>query len=345
MNAPQSFAARLPAQAPIAHGGALDDASRAYPDAPRPWLDLSTGVSPRAYPFPAPPTEAWTRLPDRDAVARLEALAARAYCVADGAEVVAGAGTQAFIKALPRVFPAKRAATLGFTYAEHAACWSGAGALVHEAQELGELAQADAAVVVNPNNPDGRVCAPQDLAALARRMARRGGLLVVDEAFVDFAPQFSVAPLVAGNLVVLRSFGKAYGLPGARLGFALCAPPLAEALRAELGPWSVSGPALAVGAAALADADWLEESRVALEVAARRLDALLLAAGFDPVGGTSLYRLARSGQAARWFERLCARGVLTRRFAERVDWLRFGLPATQQDWERLATALGVAADV
>jgi len=99
---------------------------------------------------------------------------------------------------------------------------------------------------------------------------------------------------------VLRSFGKAYGLPGLRLGFALCDASMARTLRAALGPWNVSGPALAVGAAALTDAAWLEESRAMLGDAACRLDCLLRAAGFGVIGGTSLFRLAAHDDAASW---------------------------------------------
>jgi len=331
--------------APLLHGGGIDAARRRFPLAPEPWIDLSTGINPRAYPLPVIAPEAWTRLPDENAQALLEAAAAKAYRAPASIEVVAGAGTQAFIQCLPRLFPARRVATLGFTYAEHAASWRACGARVSAAASLDELANMDAAVVVNPNNPDGRRTTPDRLAELARAMAPRGGVLIVDEAFVDFTPEASVAPMAGGNLIVLRSFGKAYGLPGLRLGFALCEASLAIRLREALGPWSVCGPALAVGAAALADACWLEQSRELLEHSAARLDRMLEAAGFAIIGGASLFRLAEHDDAAIWFERLCRAGILTRRFAERDNWLRFGLPAEPGDWERLALALGLPRNV
>ena len=221
--------AALPHDAPIRHGGGLDAARRRFPSAPEPWIDLSTGVSPRAYPLPAIAPEAWTRLPDENALAVLEAAAAKAYRAPARIEVVAGAGTQAFIQCLPRLLPARRVATLGFTYAEHAASWRASGARASVAATLDELADFDVAIVVNPNNPDGRLVPPECLVELARRMAPRGGVLIVDEAFVDFTPEASVASAAGGNLIVLRSFGKAYGLPGVRLGFALCEPTVARA--------------------------------------------------------------------------------------------------------------------
>jgi cobalamin biosynthetic protein CobC len=326
--------------APILHGGRLDEARRRFPNAPTPWIDLSTGVNPRAYPAPPIAPQAWTRLPDADALAALEQAAARAYGAPAQAQVVAGAGAQAFIQWLPRVVSARRVAVLGFTYAEHAACWRAAGAGVTVVEKLDELASADVAVVVNPNNPDGRLVTADRLAELGRRMAPRGGLLIVDESFMDMTPERSVVPLASSVAVVaLRSFGKAYGLPGLRLGFALCAPMFAERLRAAMGPWSVSGPALAVGAAAFADAAWLGEAATELARSAARLDALLQDAGFAILGGTTLFRLAAHERADAWFTRLCEAGVLARAFPERPRWLRFGIPGSNEAWERLGQAL------
>lgn len=325
----------------ILHGGRLDVARRMFPDAPQPWIDLSTGVSPHPYPLPDLPAEAFTRLPNADALAELGRVAARAYRAGEGTEVVAGAGTQAFIQWLPRIRPARRVAVLGLTYEEHAAAWRAGGARVERVASLEALEDADVGVVVNPNNPDGRLETPDRLVAAGRRMSQKGRLLIVDEAFMDLlGASDSVAPLAAETgLVVLRSFGKAYGLPGVRLGFALCGAELAERLRAALGPWSVSGPAIAIGAAALADEAWLHARAIELEASAARLDALLRAAGFDIVGGAPLFRLARHERAAKCFAHLGRCGILTRAFHERPEWLRFGLPGTAPAWERLERAL------
>lgn len=325
----------------ILHGGRLDLARAHFPQAPEPWIDLSTGVSPYPYPLPPLAPEVFTRLPDVAALVALERIAAVAYRAGPKAQVVAGAGTQAFIQCLPRLRPATRVAVLGHTYAEHAAVWRAAGAEVSRVETLEEIAAAEVGVVVNPNNPDGRLEPAARLADTARRMAAKGGLLIVDEAFADFLPaEASLAPCAGEDgLVLLRSFGKAYGLPGVRLGFALCGAQIAERLRATLGPWSVSGPALAIGAAALADAPWLAARGVALAQDAARLDGLLAAAGFEIIGGASLFRLVRHAAADRWFAHLARRGILTRRFGERPDRLRFGLPAAPAAWERLERAL------
>src|SRR6185436_20874789 len=105
---------------------------------------------------------------------------------------------------------------VGPTYEEHQACWSRAG---HEVRMVSALEDSDVVVVVNPNNPTGRLFSPKELARIT-------GFLVVDEAFIDFLPR-EVSFAGQGRGVVLRSFGKPYGLAGLRLGFAIAPPDVA----------------------------------------------------------------------------------------------------------------------
>lgn len=331
---------RTESEPPILHGGRLDRARRMFPEAPSPWIDLSTGVNPRAYPLQSFAPDVLARLPDAEALQSLERKAARAYDAGAATQVVAGAGAQAFIQWLPRLFPARRVAVLAPTYEEHAASWRASGADVEHVTGFDALGEADAAVIVNPNNPDGRFVAAERVAALGERMAKDGRLLVVDEAFMDMLGRGrSVVPSMPEGMVVLRSFGKAYGLPGLRLGFALCGEAMAARLRQALGPWCVSGPAIAAGLDALGDDSWLVEQARVLKRDALRLDALLTKAGFAMLGGTHLFRLASHARAGRWFSRLGERGVLVRSFAAEPSWLRFGLPGSARAWERLEAAL------
>ena len=326
--------------AELPHGGHLGAARRRFPAAPSPFLDLSTGINPAAYPLPPLAPDIWARLPEPDALATLERTAAVAYRVADPAHVVAAPGTQILIGLLPLLLGRGPAAVLGPTYGEHAAAWHRVGVEIEEISSAEELAGAQIAVLCNPNNPDGRRHDPGSLRRLADQLAARGGWLVVDEAFADFDPALSLAPaLPHAGLVILRSFGKAYGLAGLRLGFALCGRPLATRLRHALGPWPVSGPAAAIGTAALADPAWRVHAAASLQRDAARLDALLRQAGFTIRGGTALFRLAEHANAAAWFDRLGAAGILVRRFDAHPAWLRFGLPADQPAWDRLAIAL------
>jgi cobalamin biosynthesis protein CobC len=322
------------------HGGALEVARRLAPGAPEPWIDLSTGINPHAYPLADLEPEAWSRLPESGALARLEAAAAQRYGV-DPACTVAGPGSQALIQVLSRILPHGAIGALGPTYNGFASAFAAAGAQVIEAERLEDMGALDVEIVVNPNNPDGHITSRLALLDLHARLAWREGVMIVDEAFADFgAESESLAPILpASRAVVLRSFGKAYGLAGLRLGFALASPDIISSLRAALGPWPVSGPAIAIGARALSDSDWLEATRARLNKEAARLDALLHSAGWRIVGGTHLYRLAAHANARGAFEQLLRKGILTRPFAKPADWLRFGIPGDQSAWERLAAAL------
>lgn len=325
---------------PLEHGGDLSAARRLFPGAPEPFIDLSTGINPYPYPLPHLPPALFERLPQADALARLVDTAAQVYGAPLPACVVAAPGTQSLLPLVAALKPAGQVAILGPTYAEHARTAVLAGHRVIEAQELNQLGDADLAIVVNPNNPDGRLLATADLLALAEKLGKRAGILVVDEAFIDVeAPETSLAGgVLRGNIVVLRSFGKFFGLAGVRLGFAIAAEDIAARLRASLGPWAVSGPAIAIGAIALADTAWIDATRLRLAQAAQRLDQLLAAAELEVVGGTALFRLAQT-PAAALYQKLGRAGILVRRFAEHPTWLRFGLPGDEQAWQRLANAL------
>ena len=171
-------------------------------------------------------------------------------------------------------------------------------------------------------------------------MSRQGGWLLVDGSFADIQPGLSAAGLAPeGALVVLRPFGKFYGLAGLRLGFAITADDIARRVTAALGPWAVSGPAVAIGSAALADTQWAEDTRRKLTAQAQRLDTLLEAAGPAVIGGTSLFRLARHAEAGSLHRALAQRHIWVRTFDDRLDLLRFGLPPDEASLQRLATAL------
>lgn len=318
----------------LEHGGDLAAARRRFPDAPAPWIDLSTGVNPHPYPVRPLPQDCLARLPEPGALAALEAAAARAYGAHDARNIVAAPGAQALIQILPRLLAGRRVGVLGPTYEEHALSWRRAGRDVASCASPEELADFDVGVIVNPNNPTGRLVARETLVALARRTR-----LVVDESFADFSPGASVADEAADiGAIVLRSFGKAYGLAGLRLGFAIAPADIAAGLRDELGPWPVSGPAIAIGRQALCDHAWRDAARRGLDESAGRLDSLLAAAGFEIVGGVSLFRLAAHERAQAIADALGRAGIHVRRFSAAPHWLRFGIPA-DGEWPRLAAAL------
>lgn len=316
------------------HGGNLDAAIRAWGGAAADWIDLSTGINRVPWPLPALDDADWRNLPTRAAIASLHE-AARAAWGVSGA-ILATSGAQGAIQMVPRLGPPGRARVLSPTYNEHAAALRAAGWQVEDVPGLAALAGADLAVVVNPNNPDGRRFAPADLLALAGQVGR----LVVDESFADPQPAWSLAGQTGREgLLVLRSFGKFYGLAGLRLGFALGSRADIAALADMAGPWPVSGPAIAIGRAALADRAWAEATTARLTAEAARLDALAEGAGWKPLGGCELFRLYDTPDARAAQDRLARARIWSRIFPWSGRWLRLGLPGGDAEWARLAAAL------
>lgn len=276
---------------------------------------------------------------------RLAATAAETYRAPSRDCVVPAPGTQILLAPVAALVPPGTAAVLGPTYGEFARAAALAGHHVIKVEDIEQLRGADLGVVANPNNPDGRLLKTHELLDLAHARGDRG-LLVIDEAFMDVRPaDASLSGEVARhNIVVLRSFGKFFGLAGLRLGFALARPQIAQRLAAALGPWAVSGPAALIGQTALADVAWANATRQRLEREARRLDAVLAGRAGYIVGGTSLFRLLRTPAAGHLFHHLGRAGIFSRSFPEHAAWLRFGLPADEASWERLGAALADFSD-
>jgi len=323
------------------HGGDLDRAIARFGGPEAEWIDLSTGINRRPWPLPAIPDHAWRRLPTAQDHAGLLAAARAAWQVPADLAGVALAGAQAAIQSIPRLRTPGAARVLAPTYNEHAATLAAQGWQVGECATLGALAGADLAVVVNPNNPDGRRHAPGALRALAGQV----GLLVVDESFGDADPGLSLLPGGGGGALVLRSFGKFWGLAGLRLGFAFRPDEVVAGLRALAGPWPVSGAAIAAGTAALADRDWAAAMRATLVQDAARADALARAAGWAVLGGTTLFRLYGTGDAGAAQAHLARHRIWSRIFPGAPGRLRLGLPGPEAEWVRLAAALWDRAPV
>lgn len=331
------------------HGGKIETARALFPQVRAPWIDLSTGISPWAYPFAPLSSEVFTRLPSPESLADLEAAAAASFGVADTAHVVAMPGSDLALRVLARVFAGRRVAVVRPGYSGHVLAW-GKGACVSQiaVDEIERAAlEHEVVVLANPNNPDGRWIERERLLAVAALLRQRGGTLVVDEAFADIAPERSLCGVLcdgAAEILVLRSFGKFYGLAGVRLGFVATAGSssgraLGNASRAAIGDWPVSGVAIAIATEAYRDFSWQREHRARLASMAQRLDRLLTEAGTEIVGGTALFRLARCADGDALFQHLLSHGILTRPFTSDPQLVRFGLPGEEPEWSRLAQAL------
>ena len=316
------------------HGGNLDAAVARFGGHARDWIDLSTGINRQPYPVDALPAACWNALPSRSAIQSLHRAAQKAY--GTEAPILATHGAQAVIQWLPHLTPRGRMRILNPTYNEYAAVFAGAGWDVGETSDLDALAGADLAVVVNPNNPDGKRYQPSQLLALLPRVGR----LVVDESFVDAVPELSLTPQARRpGLLILRSFGKFFGLAGLRLGFVIGGEKDVAALAASAGPWPVSGAAIEIGRRALPDREWADATSTRLARDCLRLDAAVAPLGWTLVGGTPLFRLYETSDANLAQEKLARARIWSRVFSYQKGWLRLGLPGDETEWGRLLAAL------
>lgn len=140
------------------------------------------------------------------------------------------------------------------------------------------------------------------------------------------------------GLVVLRSVGKFFGMAGARAGFVCAHATLLEALREQLGPWTLAGPTRWAVQQALMDTHWQTQARARLYGASQRLAALLTTHGLLPAAGTAFFQWCRRDDAPALHTALAQRGILTRLFETPAS-LRFGLPPDAAGEARLAAAL------
>ena len=306
------------------HGGGLDAAVARYGGSRNQWLDLSTGINPRPYRIGAFADTDWTDLPDKGALTRLETAARRFWRVPDTAQVLAAPGASSLIARIPALSPPATVKITKPTYNEHAAAFEANG------WQVVPDGRAQARVIVHPNNPDGRLWSANDASA---------ALTIIDESFCDVTPEHTLIRLAANpGVVVLKSFGKFWGLAGLRLGFAIGCSDAISRLAEFIGPWAVSGPAMRIGALALENPAWADDTRARLKIDAARLDDLMTQNGAVTSGGTDLFRLYEVDNASRWQDRLARRYIWTRVFPYSSRLIRLGLP-DGDGWDQLREAL------
>ncbi|WP_435260146.1 threonine-phosphate decarboxylase [Thioclava sp. FR2] len=309
------------------HGGGVDAAVAKWGGQRDAWIDLSTGINPLPYPVTDLPFRAWTTLPDQAAQEALIAAARQFWSVPQQAAVLAAPGASALIARIPALRAPSQVQIAQPTYNEHGRAFATAGWIISDQS-------SDTIVAVHPNNPDGRVLSVNGDFPKAE-------MVVIDESFCDIIPQYTmIEHAVKPGVIILKSFGKFWGLAGLRLGFAIGDPRLLARLEQMMGPWPVSGPALAVGTAALLDQDWATATRQRLAQDADRLDHLMIRAGASLVGGTPLFRLYDTDNAKSWQDRLAKRHIWSRIFPYSDRWLRLGIPGVPAEWDRLEAALG-----
>lgn len=183
------------------------------------------------------------------------------------------------------------------------------------AHDLDAMADVDAdlAFVVNPHNPTGTTVTREAIRAFAERSRAR--LVVVDEAYVEFADDPEAVTMVhetGGNLAVMRTLSKAYGLAGARVGYLVADPVVIDALRRIRPPFSVTGPSQAAALAALADTAHLAWVRDKTRQGRERLYRLFEAAGYEVVPSQANFVLVVAPDAEELQARLERGGVSVR---------------------------------
>ena len=310
------------------HGGGLDAAIARFGGARADWCDLSTGINAEPYVWPEIPNRFWNDLPDSRAAYDLEQAARRFWNIPDGVAFLAAPGASALIARIPALASAGQVHIPTPTYNEHSAAFEMQGWSLSDAGK--------ARVIVNPNNPDGRIWSEHEATA------NNPDLLIIDESFADVTPEASLMHLAhRPGTLILKSFGKFWGLAGMRLGFAIGDPVLIRRLGDMLGPWPVSGPSQWIASHALRDVNWAEITRARLSRDAARLDKAMTRSGATSFGGTSLFRLYQVDDAQAWQNHLAQHQIWSRIFPYSQSWLRLGLPH-RTDWHRVETACGTA---
>lgn len=320
----------------LEHGGNLALAAVQFGIPLDRWLDLSTGINPNGYPLPEIPPSAWQRLPlDNDGL--IEAACAYYGCKF----ALATAGSQAALQVLPQLRAPSKIAMPSLMYQEHAKAWQRAGHEVIKFEYYPDeniIKNVDVVLLCNPNNPTATQFSVAELLSWHAQLAKRGGWLIVDEAFIDAAPEQSIAQHAhVEGLFVLRSLGKFFGLAGARVGFLLGTEHVLLRAQEEIGPWSIPGPSRLVARQALTDKAWQQNTRLQLPVSSQRLANLLTQYGLVPKAGTVLFQFIPTELAIAWQQHLAKHGIWVRLFANEPA-LRFGLPP-DDGWLRLENAL------
>ncbi len=325
----------------IQHGGRILAAVEKYGIAKEDWLDLSTGLNPNGWTVAAVPDAIWQSLPEE--CDGLESAACKYYGCATCLPV---AGSQVAIQTLPTLRSFSKVAVISPTYAEHEYNWKQAG---HDVIQLSvdnveeHIEQLDVLVVINPNNPTGKIISINKLLSWHQQLSGKGGWLIVDEAFMDVTPEKSlVASGIKPGLIVLRSMGKFFGLAGIRCGFVISDKELLQRMSERLGPWSLTGPTRYIARQALCDQKWQIKSHEILIKSGLRLNKVLNEHGLVPAGGTALFQWLKHPQAKEIYEACAKQGILLRYFEKTTTSkpsLRFGLPANKEQWQKLSDVL------
>lgn len=321
----------------IEHGGNLERAMQSYGGSPSDWIDISTGISPFSASLPELRLSDWHRLPESASLDELAQIAQVYY--ASNQECIVTSGSQFLINHLPDLLKGD-IGILEPSYGEYAASFARHGREYNALDTIDEIDDVQSIILANPNNPDGRLYAQGELYELAEVLKKRDGYLVVDEAFCDVCDNASM--LIADpieNLIVLKSFGKFFGLAGARIGFVFAHNDVLHQIEQLQGPWSVSGPSISVAKYVLT-CDGIHQDLLR-EISSRHSQFIQMLSDtrLKIIGGTKLFTLIEHENATDLHEHFLNKKILTRKFDYNACWLRLGLTSSTEEDLRLKQAI------
>jgi len=315
---------RVSGRVPAVHGGDLDAIARRYGVPRERLVDFSANLNALGPPpalvrelaMAAADLEELRRYPDPSATPLRTALG-RILGV-DAAAIVVSNGAAALLDAAVRVRRLTRCLLPQPAFSEDQRVLDAAGTAGYPlaldpadgfrlpGRRIVNLLRArtvDGCLLTNPHNPSGSLTPRPEMEQIVTVARAAGALTIVDEAFIDFAPGESVAEVAAQtpDTIVIRSLTKFFAVPALRVGYAVCEPELARALRAIIPPWPVTALALRALTAVLDDVEYAERSRAQNIRERQHLKADLEGAGlrvFDSAANFLLCELPLEGVRA-----------------------------------------------
>jgi len=355
------------------HGGDIESAVSFFNIKRERWLDLSTGINPNSWMSQNLylPDEIFQRLPEKNDELQLAALRHYLTCIEDQQNMMAPpialsasnilpcAGSQQAIQWLPQLRQQKsvnwqqdKVWVTDGSFSGHRESWENAGFRVNispcqQIERVLVTQKVDVLVVINPDNPTGYQWDIAKLLSWAKILSRRGGWLIVDEAFAHEL-QSSVCSQLEENIehlsgiFVLKSVGKFFGLAGIRSGFVISSEKNIKALSNLQGDWALGHVAQYITQKAFMDSQWITSQIQQLSQQSQRLNMLISKYFGIKAIGSSLFQTFYSANAYQYFYKLAEKGILVR-FLPATQFsntgIRIGLPANEPEWERLELAI------
>ncbi|MFC2066920.1 pyridoxal phosphate-dependent aminotransferase [Chloroflexota bacterium] len=320
------------------HGGINHAELRAKGFAPETVLDFSVCTNP----FMPPPgirklldTTAIEKYPDSETTELRQRLSEMLGVAPDN--ILAGSGTTELIRLVDLTYFGKgdRILILEPTYGEYEVACRVVGAEpikqwmkmegdftpdIAETTDLIKKYRPRGIFICNPNNPTGKYLSRQEIEMVLDTI--RDGIFIMDEAYTAFVEKSwsSIDLTHRGNVVILRSMTKDYGLAGLRLGYAVASSEIINSLRRVCPPWNVNVVAQKIGASVLEDTDYLEQSKRKIRKLKQFLLDELSRLGFQTIPSDANFFLMKVGNAGAFRSALLEKGILVR------DCASFGLP-------------------